>query len=264
MTEHDPRRLLDDPHPSCLRRALLESAIDHGPTTAQVDALWGALSSRLPVVGPGGAGSPVTASGDAWVARAFGAGMGTKITALAALIAVAAVSPAILQSGPEVAGSPVHAVGPPSRLALDPAAIETPAVETAAVEPSAVPEAPEALPAPAVPVASSQAHPAASTRREARAAASAPTKSVSLHAEALLVLHARQSIRTRDCDEALRALNEGQARFGAGPLLEEREALGIEALACAGRETEAANRAEVFLREHPASLHAPTVRRFVH
>jgi hypothetical protein len=254
MSERDPRRLLDDPRPAPLRRALLESAVDHGPTSAQVDALWGALSSRLPGIGPREPGGPAGAS----VGRAFGAGMGTKMAALAALIAIAAASPVIPRPGPEAAGSSVGVEGPPSRPAVDPVAIKT-----AAVAPSAVPEVPEEFPAPAAPVASSQAHPAASVRREPRVAASAPTAGGSLHAEALLVLHARQSIQAGDCDEALRALNDGLPRFAAGSLFEEREALAIEALACAGRETEAAERADAFLREHPASLHAAIVRRFV-
>jgi hypothetical protein len=258
VNERDPRRLLDDPRSAPFPRALLESAVDHGPTRAQVDALWGALSSRLPGIGPREPGGPVYGSGGGSIARAFGAGMGTKIAALAALVAVATASPAIPRPGPEAAGSAVGVEGRPSRPAVDPVALQT-----AAVAPSVVPEVPEDAPAPTAPVASSQAHPAVSVRREPRVAVSAPMTGGSLHAEALLVLHARQSIRAGDCDAALRALNEGLARFATGALFEEREALGIEALACAGRETEAAERADAFLREHPASLHAATMGRFV-
>jgi hypothetical protein len=43
---------------------------------------------------------------------------------------------------------------------------------------------------------------------------------------------------------------------------QEREVLTVEALGCAGREAEAADRADAFLREYPSSPLAELVRRF--
>lgn len=59
-------------------------------------------------------------------------------------------------------------------------------------------------------------------------------------------------------------LEEAKARFAQGSLLEEREVLSIETLACSGRANEAPKRAEAFLRDYPTSLHAGALHLFVH
>jgi len=61
--------------------------------------------------------------------------------------------------------------------------------------------------------------------------------------------------------DALAQLDRATERFPSGALAQEREALAIEAAACAGREDEAARRASTFLRDYPSSPHADAVRR---
>jgi outer membrane protein assembly factor BamD (BamD/ComL family) len=82
-----------------------------------------------------------------------------------------------------------------------------------------------------------------------------------LREEAQLLLGARGALRSGDCKGALEKLEETRTRFPNGALSQEREALAIEALACAGRDVEAADRAAAFLREYPASPHADAVGR---
>jgi hypothetical protein len=60
----------------------------------------------------------------------------------------------------------------------------------------------------------------------------------------------------------LAAVDEAHARFPEGALVQEREALAIEALALAGRDEEASARAAAFLREYASSPYGATVRRY--
>ena len=98
---------------------------------------------------------------------------------------------------------------------------------------------------------------------ESRAARHARREDGELRSETAQVLRARAALRAGDCKGALARLDEARALFSEGVLLQEREALGIQALGCAGREGEAADRAGAFLREHPSSPLAGVVRRFV-
>jgi hypothetical protein len=83
-----------------------------------------------------------------------------------------------------------------------------------------------------------------------------------LHDEVARILLARKALRAGDCGAALFRLNEARTLFPAGVLSQEREVLTVEALGCAGREAEAADRADAFLREYPSSPLAELVRRF--
>jgi outer membrane protein assembly factor BamD (BamD/ComL family) len=73
------------------------------------------------------------------------------------------------------------------------------------------------------------------------------------------LLRARERLRGGDVPGALALLDEARARFPEGALVQEREALTIEALA---RRDDAAarTRADAFLRDHPESLHAERIR----
>jgi hypothetical protein len=57
----------------------------------------------------------------------------------------------------------------------------------------------------------------------------------------------------------LKRLEQHQRRFLNPLLAEERDAMWIEALAQAGRPTEARVRAEAFRKKYPSSLFLPTV-----
>lgn len=61
--------------------------------------------------------------------------------------------------------------------------------------------------------------------------------------------------------DCLRATNEHSRRYPNGALVEEREALAIQALAALGRRRQAGNRAGDFRKRWPDSLHLPAVDR---
>jgi hypothetical protein len=126
----------------------------------------------------------------------------------------------------------------------------------AAIEAPRAPAAPPAPPPPVDEVGPNVAERAPAAHAPRRAAASR------LAAEGRAVLDARRALRDGRADEALRTLEAARAEYGAGALEQEREALTIEALARAGRRDLAAARAAAFLKAHPGSPHAATVRGF--
>lgn len=79
-------------------------------------------------------------------------------------------------------------------------------------------------------------------------------------AEELAILGAaRASLRDAKHHEALAHASRHQARFPAGHLSEEREAIAIRALAALGRREEAHLRADAFRKAYPDSLLLPAV-----
>lgn len=79
-------------------------------------------------------------------------------------------------------------------------------------------------------------------------------------AERLLIERCSSALVRGDAAGALVAAREHERRFRDGILVEEREALTIQALRALGRETEAATRTEAFFRRWPASMHAGALR----
>ncbi|HET9953687.1 MAG TPA: hypothetical protein VFQ61_04255 [Polyangiaceae bacterium] len=110
-----------------------------------------------------------------------------------------------------------------------------------------------------MPASPKSARPAVSVE-EPKAAA---TEASSLREESQLLLEARSSLRTGNASQALAILGRGRARFPRGPLMQEREALYVEALARSGQKQAAAQSAELFLRNYPKSPHAADVRRYL-
>ncbi|HEY4106494.1 MAG TPA: hypothetical protein VGM44_21485 [Polyangiaceae bacterium] len=91
----------------------------------------------------------------------------------------------------------------------------------------------------------------------------APTEAKSpLRDESLAVLEIRRTLRAGDANGALRLLEQARQRFPHGALGQEREALGIEALAKSGAREQAARKAAAFLRAHPKSPYAADVQSF--
>ena len=74
---------------------------------------------------------------------------------------------------------------------------------------------------------------------------------------------ARQALRANDAGKALHLLTQAQQRFRNGALVEEREALSIEAMARTGQSARASARAQAFVKRHPRSPHAADVQRFI-
>lgn len=81
-----------------------------------------------------------------------------------------------------------------------------------------------------------------------------------LAAERALIERCSSALVRGDASGALVAAREHVRRFRNGALVEEREALTIQALRSVGRMSEADARAEAFLRRWPASLHGRLVR----
>jgi hypothetical protein len=264
----DPKRLLDDARAEPLRRSLLESARDPGPTDAQVDALWTQLVNRLPMAAPPAPPGAANALGGR-VARAMGRDAVMK--AVAVLAVTAAATAGIMASLPRSSRSaPVEAIragAGVSRVAgsVDtsgaPAPLAGPGMErqAAPAEASANTPAPQdALTGGALAAASPRAHVGGDHLPGDQLLA---VRHDDLHGETDCVLRARRALRAGDCAGSLDALDEATRRFGAGALTEEREALTIESLQCAGRHAEAADRATAFLSAYPTSLHAAAMRR---
>jgi outer membrane protein assembly factor BamD (BamD/ComL family) len=90
-----------------------------------------------------------------------------------------------------------------------------------------------------------------------------PTPESRLSDEAHAVLAARAALRSGNPAAALRELSDARALFPRGALVQEREALTIEALARTGQSGAASARAQAFLSRFPRSPHADDVRRFI-
>ncbi len=82
-------------------------------------------------------------------------------------------------------------------------------------------------------------------------------RDVSLSAERALLEVARAALAKGDLPATFTALEQHEHDSANGRLAEEREALFIQALHAAGRETEAASRTERFNKQFPDSLLAP-------
>lgn len=102
----------------------------------------------------------------------------------------------------------------------------------------------EAPPKPVVPVVEAPANPVGG-------------RDVSLSAERALLEVARAAMAKGDLPATFTALEKHERDFASGRLVEEREALFIQALHAAGREAEAASRTERFNKQFPDSLLAP-------
>lgn len=79
-------------------------------------------------------------------------------------------------------------------------------------------------------------------------------------AERLLIERCSSALAHGNPTGALVAARAHARRFPRGLLVEEREALTIQALRALGRDAEASARTERFLRRWPTSLHAPSLR----
>jgi ElaB/YqjD/DUF883 family membrane-anchored ribosome-binding protein len=270
----DPRRLRDSLAPRAFERLLLDSALGPGPTNAQCDALWVAVEQGIVSASGGVDGSGPGASSGSSGAVAAGAGgktaAGGALVHGVTLLGVAGVAAAVIafarggtspsvprEFAPRAPISRLVSSAAPTGTASDP----QPSREASAAK-VAVPTPPRSWPPVAVPraVVSVVASPAAASTRAATAVSDDVESP--LRAESGALLRAHDALVSRDCARALDLLDEVRQRFPKGVLAQEREAFGVQALACAGRSAEAAERAAAFLREYPTSLHASVVRRF--
>jgi hypothetical protein len=84
-----------------------------------------------------------------------------------------------------------------------------------------------------------------------------------LRHESALLTRARAELRSGNPHAAQATLSRLQREFPAGALHQERDVLGIEALAAEGNTEAAARGARAFIALHPESPHAATLHRFL-
>jgi len=247
----DPKRLLDelgelDPD---TRRAL-EAARDVEPSRAARGAVWAALLGQIPPGGgiPGFPTAGGTAAGGAGGGTAGGgaasAGAGT-LGALGLAKSVgfgAGAGLVVLFTGQAVLG--------PSNIERAPAASATVQFVPAPLVASAAP--PKLGMASAAPAEDVPEPQATAEVLRGTAGASAGHRGA-VRKEAHLVALARQRLLSGDPDGALSLLEQVRVRYPGGVLVQEREALAIEALARSGQRDAATARAREFQRAHPHS-----------
>lgn len=229
-------------------RALLETERAHrAPPAAGKARVAARLDAML--AGPGGpaggsdpgatpAGSPAPPSG---LPVAAVAPVPSVARALAIFVAGALTGGALVLALREPRVTVVERVPPapplesaPSQSVSAPRATRAPG---SATEPSA-----SAAPAPPV-----------------ESAGTAARRSDSLAAERALLDPARTALGRGDGASALEAVHEHEARFAAGKLAEEREAIAVQALVVLHRSDEARARAARFAQRYPGSVLAPSV-----
>jgi len=276
----DPSRLLSQT--GSVEAQLLEAVRDVDPPLAARDELWRRMASSSSTAD---AGSKKLSPFAAWAARlsakrrerrvAAGAGAATFASAapLAARTAAGAGTKAIAQLGwfsavkwiavvgtvAPAAGMGVHWVvasrsGSAPREVVSPPRplVEAPRVAPPMKETSARVALAVAEPAPSA--AASAASAGATPRRAPGLAAS------NLDAESALLRRAREKLESGDAKAALDDVALLAARFPRGELAQEREVLAIQALLALGQRPAAATRATDFLRLHPNSPYADSLR----
>ncbi len=267
----DPKRWLDDGaalDPDT-RRAL-EAGRDIEPDRVAHASVWGALLAQLPPVGPAGAGGGVgggmgggagaAASGGAGAAAggsagaaaggagaAMGGAGGGALGAMGVLKALgvgAGAGLAVLIGGQTMIGSstPVPPSAPMASASVAASAVPVVAPVIATAEP--------VIPAPPEPSRAVEESPS----EVPRGGAGADVGRVgAVREEARWIAQARQCLLRDDVDGALALLERARQRYPDGVLVQEREALAIEALAKSGRPEAAARRAREFQAAHPDS-----------
>lgn len=252
----DPQRLLRG-GPSALDRTLLEVRACGGPTDEQCASLWEALETRIAsATGDGGrtAAETVDLGHGPRSGTANGFGAVAKAVAVASAIAAGSILTFVAVRSPPAQVAPTA----PSASRQPP---PSPDPERNG-EPAVAPRLERTPPNVSRPASGASA-PMRRPPLEPGASSTLTAGSVdSLGEESRLLLDARTALSAGHCDWALSHLNEARRWFPAGALVEEREALSIEGLACAGRREEASTRASAFLRDFPTSLYADAVRRF--
>jgi hypothetical protein len=225
----DPTRLVDAPgdDATALERELLRAGKEERLGGRDRQEIWAALATQLvPPGSPAGPHAPVAAKAAA-AAKAIGAGAALKGT----LVAVA-IGAGIVGYGALSRRSPPPVAAPRAPVA-------------APMAPAAAPEPPPAIEPPSRP------------RVHRPSLAPPPSR---LAAEGRVVLEARADLRDGRPDDALGVLEAASVEFADGALVQEREALTIEALARTGRRADAGRRAAAFLRAYPESPHASAVK----
>ena len=260
-----PIRLLDDPALGEALRGDLALATDIELTGLDVTAGLSSLNAAVAAeAGATGIVAPVAATGMSTATKAAIAGVVLAAGIVGALIGLggnedsvstqqmAAVQPIAppVEIEPIGSGAAVPEPAPtpaPTRTTVEPAPVELEDDEAPA--PAAIPEE-EALEPVATPLEPKPRH--------AKSAA-APLSAEDAMAEASLVSRARKALVTSP-QRALDLANQAKREFPRGMLVEEREAIAVQALAKLGQGDKASQRGEKFLRAYGRGPHAAAVR----
>ncbi|MEM6992678.1 MAG: hypothetical protein AAF721_19345 [Myxococcota bacterium] len=253
----DPIRLLDDPASGPTLRGDLGTAANAKLTGLSVAGGLTALQAAIAAQGAQtGVVAPVAAAGMSTLAKLAVAGAllvgGVGLWVGLSGDPAPAAEPSMAQATPaEPVRAPVEAA--PAATPEPPA----PAVPAVAPVPAApVPDEEPATEDPVVeaaPVAAPRAH------KPKHKPAAAPLTAEDAMAEASLISRARKALATSP-SQALALTNEAKRDFPRGMLLEEREAVAVQALAKLGRHDKAKRRGEQFLKRYGRGPHAAAVR----
>jgi hypothetical protein len=250
---NDPRRWTDEGGEStALERELVGAGRDAGPSREQKRKMWGAIAGQAAVAATGAGAA--SASGTAAAATGLTV---LKATAIVVLVGAGVVATTRAMRTPAVptpqSAAPTAALpSPQSPQSTD----DRPPATSAST-------APVADPGPAGPRSVKVAHPAPRPNAAATAALADNARASQLREESAMILEARSVLRGGDPARAFTLLDAARARFPAGILVQEREALTIEALVRAGQRALARKRADAFLRDYPKIPHAADVRSVV-
>ena len=242
---NDPRRWTDDGGEATAReRELVRAGRDTGPSHEQRRMMWGAIAAQaIPSATGQGAAPP------------SGTAASTGLTVAKGTVIVALIGAGIVASYRAMRG-PTPPITQPSAAAPTPAPHEQPQLPS--VSPPPVDEPSAEAPRSAKIAHSTPRSNAAATKEVVENA-----RASQLREESEMILGARRVLRAGDPLRALTLLDAARARFPEGILVQEREALSIEALVRSGQRALATKRAEAFLRAFPKSPHGADVKRVV-
>ncbi len=277
-----------------LERRLLGSARADAASPDQQAALWASLTAGGGTGGAPPAQAPATASppeGHAPSGEAVvGVAKHATFAALAKPISLILVGAASLAGGLELSSRFTHSRSPSPHLSavaneLPPASSSAQLASPAAIASAEIPASGSDVPASSLssqaavrgmraPHPASGGHAAPSHERARRTAPEAsipeapePVPSPAEQASAIReegrrVAEARDRVRRGDGAGALAALGALRTAFPSGALMQERQALEVEALAETGQRDAARTRALAFVRAYPSSPFLPRVEPF--
>jgi hypothetical protein len=242
----DPKHLTDDGADATdFERELLFAAQDVRLSASEKKAIWASVALQALPASPASPPSLAPAS-----AVKASVSLAPLLKGLVVLVGVGGISAGIYHfRGSAAPGEqPLHGAPVAPLASAAPPSPSDSAAQSATTDPT--PSPPNSVPVGALSSASA-----------VRDASPVESKSA-LREESLAVLEIRRTLRAGDASGALRLLEQARQRFPRGALSQEREALGIEALAKSGAHDAAAHQADAFLRAHPKSPYAADVQSF--
>jgi hypothetical protein len=195
---------------------------------------------------------------------ATGAGASAAATGLTSNLAKLKIALLLGAAGTFAAGVAVgRSTAPsptPAPVASTPVAMVTPASEAASASASSSPPVASTSAKPSA-APSSEVLPTATSAAPSISASAAPAASDDLPKEQALLDTARAALARGRADDALAAVASHASTFPRGRLVEDREALAVQAHAAAGHADDARKRAERFRTRYPKSIYLPAIDR---